>query len=209
MNSSNGRTVPTCSHQRKQDHVADRRAVGEQHDQAIDADALAGRRRHPVSERPDVVLVHRVRFLVAAARSSCSSKRRRCSTGSFSSLKALATSKPPDVQLEPLDRVRVVRLLLRQRRDLGRKVVDERRLISSSSQSASKISAVILPAQPQRRAPSIPRRAPAWRRIARPQSAGSTVVARAAAARQRRGRRAERQPRNGGRQRDGASPKVI
>src|SRR5512141_837236 len=30
---------------REQDHVADRRAVGQQHDQPIDADALARRRR--------------------------------------------------------------------------------------------------------------------------------------------------------------------
>ena len=54
-------------------------------------------RRQAVLERADVVLVHRVRFEVAARRglSSCASKRRRCSAGSFSSLKALATSKPP------------------------------------------------------------------------------------------------------------------
>ena len=36
--------------------------------------------------------------------------------------------EPADVQLEPLDGVRIVRLLLRERRHLGREVVDERRL---------------------------------------------------------------------------------
>src|SRR5262245_50820328 len=44
-------------HQRKQDHVADRRLPGEQHGEAIDADALARRRRHADLERAAVVLV--------------------------------------------------------------------------------------------------------------------------------------------------------
>ena len=37
----------------------------EQHHQAIDADAFAAGRRHAVFERAHVVLVHRVRFLIA------------------------------------------------------------------------------------------------------------------------------------------------
>ena len=53
------------SHERKQDDVPDRLAVGEQHHQSIDPDALAGCRRQAVLERPDVVLVHRVRLEVA------------------------------------------------------------------------------------------------------------------------------------------------
>ena len=82
-------------HQRKQDHVANRLAVRQQHHQPVDADAFAGGRRQPIFERADIVLVHGVRFEVPSARSfSCASKRRRCSSGSFSSLKALATSKP-------------------------------------------------------------------------------------------------------------------
>src|SRR5688572_32840466 len=57
----------TRPHQRKQDDVADRRAVGEQHDQPVDADAFSGGGRHAVFERPDVILVHRVRLFVAAS----------------------------------------------------------------------------------------------------------------------------------------------
>ena len=41
-------------------------AVGEQHHQAIDADSLARGRRHAKLERTDVVLVHRMRLLIAA-----------------------------------------------------------------------------------------------------------------------------------------------
>src|SRR3970282_1734069 len=54
------------SHQRKQNDIANRMAVGQQHDQPIDADAFAGRRWHAELERPHVVLVHRVGFFVAA-----------------------------------------------------------------------------------------------------------------------------------------------
>src|SRR6185437_7786496 len=39
---------------REEDHVADRRAVGEEHHQPVDADAFAGGRRKPVLERADV-----------------------------------------------------------------------------------------------------------------------------------------------------------
>src|SRR5690349_1398065 len=53
-------------HQRKQDDVPDGRAVGEQHDEPIDADALARGGWHAELEGADVVLVHLVRFLVAA-----------------------------------------------------------------------------------------------------------------------------------------------
>src|SRR3990172_7713013 len=42
-------------HVRKQDHVADRRAVGEQHHQPVHADAGARRRRQAVLERADAI----------------------------------------------------------------------------------------------------------------------------------------------------------
>ena len=42
---------------REQQHVADRGRIGEQHHQTVDADALAGGRRHAVLQRADVVLV--------------------------------------------------------------------------------------------------------------------------------------------------------
>src|SRR5215831_12284815 len=43
--------------QGEQDHVADRLAVGEEHHHPVDAHALARRRREPVLERSEVVLV--------------------------------------------------------------------------------------------------------------------------------------------------------
>src|SRR6266550_3648363 len=54
------------SHVGEQDYVADGFAVGQQHHQSIDADALASGRRQSVLEGAHVILVHRVRFLVAA-----------------------------------------------------------------------------------------------------------------------------------------------
>src|SRR5512143_106568 len=50
---------------RKEDHVANGGAVGQQHDQTVDADAFARRRRQPVFERTDVVGVVEHRLLVA------------------------------------------------------------------------------------------------------------------------------------------------
>src|SRR5712692_10652252 len=50
---------------REEDHVADRRAVGEEHHEAVDADAFPGRGRQPVLERANVVGVVIHGFLVA------------------------------------------------------------------------------------------------------------------------------------------------
>ncbi len=50
----------------KEQHVTDRRRVGQQHDQAINADPLAGRRRHSVLQRTDVILVVMHRFRITA-----------------------------------------------------------------------------------------------------------------------------------------------
>ena len=71
--------------------------AGEEHGEAVDADAFAGGGREAVAEGADVVLVHVGGFVVAAVlcRSSCASKRPRWSSGSLSSEKALPTSKPP------------------------------------------------------------------------------------------------------------------
>src|SRR5262245_16939937 len=53
-------------HQRKQNHVLDRRTVREQHDQPVDSDAFAAGGRQAVLERADVIFVHRVRLEIAA-----------------------------------------------------------------------------------------------------------------------------------------------
>src|SRR5258708_13779508 len=64
-NTRNTRTSCSRSHQRKEDDVADGRAIGQQHDETIDPDPFAGGRRKAVLERADVVLVHRVRLEAA------------------------------------------------------------------------------------------------------------------------------------------------
>jgi len=65
--SSKGRSNSlSFSHQREQNHVSDRWAIGQEHHEPIDADAFAAGRRQAVLERPDVIFVHRVRFEVAA-----------------------------------------------------------------------------------------------------------------------------------------------
>jgi len=50
---------------REEDHLADGRHAGEEHDQPVDPDPLSRRRRQAVLERVHVVLVHGVRLLVA------------------------------------------------------------------------------------------------------------------------------------------------
>ena len=53
-------------HEREQNDVSDRRTVGQQHHEPIDADAFAAGRRQAVLEGADVVLVHLVRLEIAA-----------------------------------------------------------------------------------------------------------------------------------------------
>ena len=48
----------SAAHVGEEDDVPDRRGVGQQHHQPVDADPLARRRRHAVFQGPDVVLVH-------------------------------------------------------------------------------------------------------------------------------------------------------
>ena len=58
----------------------------------------------PCSSACEEVLVVRLRLLVAGLGGrACASKRARCSSGSLSSVKALANSMPPANDLEALD----------------------------------------------------------------------------------------------------------
>ena len=66
--------------QRKQNHVADRFGAGEEHHQAVDADAETAGGRHAVFEREQKIFVELLCFSPA-----CSSRRWRCIIGSFSS----------------------------------------------------------------------------------------------------------------------------
>ena len=117
-------------HRRKEDHVADGRLVGEEHEQPVDADA---RRRPSAACRTPARACSPRRTRCAssspAARCrACSSNRRRWSSGSFSSLNAFASSLPADEQLEPLGERRIAAVRLGQRRERHRIVDDEGRL---------------------------------------------------------------------------------
>ena len=76
---------------REEDHLADRVDAGQQHHQPVDPDPQPARRRHPVLERADVVVVDVARLRVAAllgarlglearraARPGRSARSRRC-----------------------------------------------------------------------------------------------------------------------------------
>src|SRR5262249_28453496 len=102
---------------------------GQEHDQAIDADALAGSRRQTVLERADVVLVHLVRFEIARGARRQLRLEPPALLGRIVELaEGIRNLEAANIELEPLDGVWIVWLLLRERRDLGWKVVDERRL---------------------------------------------------------------------------------
>src|SRR5436309_11476763 len=122
-------TSVSLPHQRKQDHVANRRAVGQEHDQAIDPYPLAGRGRQAVLEGMDVIVVHFVRLEVAAP---AVPPLRLEAAPLLDRIVQLAERvrdfEAADVELEPLDRVGIARFLLRGRRHLGRKIVHEGRL---------------------------------------------------------------------------------
>src|SRR3954452_8350834 len=116
-------------HMGKQNHFAYRRRVRQHHHQSVNADAFAGGWGETVFERADVVVVHGVRIGVAAA---LFFELLLESAPLFERIVQLAEGvrdfEAGDVQLEAFDRLWVVRLLLRERRYLGREVVDERRL---------------------------------------------------------------------------------
>src|SRR5687767_5682968 len=116
-------------HQGKKDDVADRQTVGQEHDQPIDPQPFTRRRRHPVFERPDVILVHSMSFLVAPGSLPKLILEAPLLLGGIVQLaECIGELEAGHVQLEPFDRLRVIGPLLRERRHLGRKVIDERGL---------------------------------------------------------------------------------
>ena len=50
---------------REKDDLANGNRIGEQHHQSIDTDALAGRGRHAILQRFDIVFIHQMRLLIA------------------------------------------------------------------------------------------------------------------------------------------------
>ena len=122
-------SAQALTHQRKQNHVANRRAVGQHHHQPVDADPFPTRRRQPVLEGTDVVLVHAVRFFVPArALPKLLLEPPALLDRIVELAEGVRDFEAADIELEPFDGVGIVLPLLRERRDLGRKVVDEYRL---------------------------------------------------------------------------------
>src|SRR5690606_30850619 len=118
------------SHRGEQDDVANGRLVGQQHDETIHADPHSAGRRHAVLQRPDVVLVVRLRFLVPLL-----PQPNLC----FEALplvervvelaERVGDFAAGDHELAALDQARVPSLRLHQRGQLPRKVRDEYRLL--------------------------------------------------------------------------------
>jgi len=50
---------------RKKDHLANGGRIGQKHDQPVDADSLAGRRRHTVLQGLNIIPVHEMRLIVS------------------------------------------------------------------------------------------------------------------------------------------------
>ena len=116
-------------HLRKQDDVANARAVGQQHDQTIDADAAAAGRRQAVLERADVVgvVVHRL-IVAGLLRLGLLLETRGLVLRVVQLGEAVGDLAPGDEQLEALGDVRVGVAASRQRRYLRRVVDDEGRI---------------------------------------------------------------------------------
>ena len=119
------RPVGRSPQRREEDHVADRLPAGEQHREPVDAEAEAARRRHAVGERLDVV---RVAALALDLLRTAASKRSCCVAASLISRERVAELHPAGEVLEPLGERRVVVGRPRERRQLDRVVVDDRRL---------------------------------------------------------------------------------
>ena len=115
---------------REEQHVADGRGVGEQHDEAVDADAH--RRPHggmPYSMRAQVVLVVAHRLLVAARLRRHLRREALALVDGVDQLgERVGQLAPGDDELEALGQLRLARLLARQRRGLERVLGHERRL---------------------------------------------------------------------------------
>ena len=113
---------------REEDHLADRVDAGQQHHQPVDPDPEAARRRHPVLQRADVVVVDVAGLRVAALLGARLGLERGELLGRVVLLAVgVAQLEPGDDQLEALDVGRVVAVHPGQRRHLARVVDAEHR----------------------------------------------------------------------------------
>src|SRR5207244_9624122 len=97
--------------------------------EAVDAAAFPARRRHAVTQRADVVLVNGVRRKVALLPQELLILEAVALFGGIVQFaEGVRNLHTADVELEALDEIRVVGLLLGERRDLERVVQNERGL---------------------------------------------------------------------------------
>ena len=114
---------------REQQHVADRRLVGEQHHQAVDADAETRGRRQAILERTHVVGVVEHRFLVARALARHLLAEARSLVVRVVQLgEAVGELAATHEELEAVGDERIGVVAARERRHLGRVGADERGL---------------------------------------------------------------------------------
>src|SRR5690242_10049850 len=102
--------------QREKDNIADGVRIGQEHGQAVDADAFPARRRHAVTERADVILIDGVRRKVALLAQELLILEAVALFGGIVQLtEGVRNLHAADVKLEALDEIRVVGFLLRER----------------------------------------------------------------------------------------------
>ena len=115
--------------EREEDDVADGFGVGEDHGEAVDADAFAGGGRETVAEGADVVFVHLMGFIVAAFFfGHLLLEAGALVVGVVELGEGVADLEAADVELEALDPVGLVGLFLGERGDGEGEVVDDRGL---------------------------------------------------------------------------------
>ena len=114
---------------REQNDLPNRRRIGQQHDQPVNADAFSGGRRHAVFQRPHVIFIHLVRlfvpffvFLRLLFEPPFLVKR------IVQLRKRVAHFLTGNVEFETFDKFRVVRFRFGKRRHFRRKIHHERRL---------------------------------------------------------------------------------
>ena len=114
------------SQRREEDHVANARAVGQQHHQAVYANAAAARRWHAVFQRADEVVVVEHGFVVAFVLGcDLAVEAGRLLLGIVELAEAVAELAAGDVELEALGHARVGVAGARQWRNFDRVFADE------------------------------------------------------------------------------------
>src|SRR6266404_5995598 len=112
---------------REQNDVTDGGRVRKEHRQAVDADAFARRRRHAMAQRANIIPIHLLRHFVSAL---CHLRLKAPLLFHWivQLRKTIRDLHPCDVNLETLGHARIIRLLLRQGRNVRRKFIQNSRL---------------------------------------------------------------------------------